>query len=208
MTQGLRARKRAALERELARTAYQLVEERGFADVTVDDIVDAVGVARRTFSNYFSCKEEAVAAVVLHEAGTGLAAWQPPADPQTLPSVMRDLVAHQVRVGAFIALRDLARLAREHPPLVPWFREAQWRLWSFAGARVLDALEVTDPAYRAEVTAMVGAVFGVITSLLLPDQGSAVSTAAPSTEDGLPNAVQVRALVDHVLDQLDRGYRA
>jgi hypothetical protein len=91
---------------------------------------------------------------------------------------------------------------------VPWFREAQWRLWSFAGARVLDALEVTDPAYRAEVTAMVGAVFGVITSLLLPDQGSAVSTAAPSTEDGLPNAVQVRALVDHVLDQLDRGYRA
>ena len=54
MTPGLRARRRAALERELARTAYQLVEERGFADVTVDDIVDAVGVARRTFSNYLS----------------------------------------------------------------------------------------------------------------------------------------------------------
>lgn len=206
MAPGLRERKRAALERELARTAYRLVCERGFADVTVDDIVDGAGVARRTFSNYYSCKEEAVAGAILHEAGDALATWQVRTDPGTLTAVMRDLVEHQFRAGALAALRDLAQLAHGHPPLVLWLRETQWRLWSLAGSRVLDAFDVTHPAHRAEVTALVGAVFGVITNLLLPEGGPAASTTPAATKNAPPDADQVRALVDHVLDKLERGF--
>ena len=38
-----------------------LAIERGYAAVTIADITDAVGVSRRTFSNYFSGKAECVA---------------------------------------------------------------------------------------------------------------------------------------------------
>jgi AcrR family transcriptional regulator len=38
----------------------QLVTERGFANVTVEDITEAVDVATRTFFNYFPSKESAV----------------------------------------------------------------------------------------------------------------------------------------------------
>jgi len=40
-----------------------LAIERGYDSVTIADITDAVGVSRRTFSNYFSGKAECVAAV-------------------------------------------------------------------------------------------------------------------------------------------------
>ena len=41
-----------------------LAVARGYAAVTIADITDAVGVSRRTFSNYFSGKAECVAAVI------------------------------------------------------------------------------------------------------------------------------------------------
>lgn len=40
-----------------------LATERGYGAVTIADITDAVGVSRRTFSNYFAGKAECVAAV-------------------------------------------------------------------------------------------------------------------------------------------------
>ena len=59
----LRERKKDATRRALAETAMNLAVERGYAAVTIADITDAVGVSRRTFSNYFSGKAECVAAV-------------------------------------------------------------------------------------------------------------------------------------------------
>lgn len=38
-----------------------LARERGLANIRVDDIVERVGVSRRTFGNYFASKEEAIA---------------------------------------------------------------------------------------------------------------------------------------------------
>jgi len=60
---GLRARKKDATRRALAETAMNLAVERGYAAVTIADITDAVGVSRRTFSNYFAGKAECIAAV-------------------------------------------------------------------------------------------------------------------------------------------------
>jgi AcrR family transcriptional regulator len=60
---GLRERKKDATRRALAETAMNLAIDRGYATVTIADITDAVGVSRRTFSNYFSGKAECVAAV-------------------------------------------------------------------------------------------------------------------------------------------------
>jgi AcrR family transcriptional regulator len=59
----LRERKKLATKQALAWAAMRLAVERGLENVRVEDITDAVNVSRRTFTNYFSCKEEAIASL-------------------------------------------------------------------------------------------------------------------------------------------------
>jgi AcrR family transcriptional regulator len=58
---GLRERKKLETREALAFAALRLAVERGLDNVRVQDIADAVNVSRRTFANYFSSKEEAIA---------------------------------------------------------------------------------------------------------------------------------------------------
>lgn len=60
---GLRERKKLATKQALAFAAMQLAKERGLENVRVEDITDTVNVSRRTFTNYFSSKEEAIASL-------------------------------------------------------------------------------------------------------------------------------------------------
>ncbi|SCF12839.1 transcriptional regulator, TetR family [Micromonospora coriariae] len=59
-TTGLRERKKAATRLALHEAALRLAAEQGPDAVTVEAIADAANVSRRTFSNYFSNKEEAL----------------------------------------------------------------------------------------------------------------------------------------------------
>jgi AcrR family transcriptional regulator len=59
---GLRERKRRETRAALSVAAIRLCVQRGWDDVTVDDIAAAANVSPRTFRNYFSTKAEAVAA--------------------------------------------------------------------------------------------------------------------------------------------------
>ena len=57
---GLRERKKAATRQSLHAAAVRLAIEHGADRVTVEAIADEAGVSRRTFSNYFGSKEEAL----------------------------------------------------------------------------------------------------------------------------------------------------
>jgi AcrR family transcriptional regulator len=58
--QSRRERKKHATREAIHDAALDLVEDRGLAGVTVEDITERADVAPRTFFNYFSSKEDAV----------------------------------------------------------------------------------------------------------------------------------------------------
>ena len=56
----LAERKRQVVVDELTEAALQLLAIKGFDTTTVDEIVAAAGVSRRTFFRYFASKEDVV----------------------------------------------------------------------------------------------------------------------------------------------------
>lgn len=60
MTANLREQQRRATLAAIEESATSLVEERGYAAVTVEDICQAAQISRRTFFNYVDSKETAV----------------------------------------------------------------------------------------------------------------------------------------------------
>src|SRR5579863_10434419 len=51
---------RAAVQAELSLAAYELVVEKGYDNVTLDDMAAAGGVSRSTFLRYFPTKDQAI----------------------------------------------------------------------------------------------------------------------------------------------------
>jgi AcrR family transcriptional regulator len=74
----LRERKKLATRRELRRVALRLIAERGYSNVTVEEIAEVANVSPRTFFNYFPTKEAALFG----------------ADPE-LAAATRDAIVHQ-----------------------------------------------------------------------------------------------------------------
>ena len=63
MTTGLRQRKKTDTRRALSEAVLALSLERGYPNVTITEVVERVGVSRRTFSNYFPGKADCFVAV-------------------------------------------------------------------------------------------------------------------------------------------------
>lgn len=124
----LRERKKAATRQSLHQAALRLAMASGLDGVTVEDIADEAGVSRRTFSNYFANKEDAV----LH------------ADRERMRTLLESVRDRPAAERAWAALRHSAislygqlampdpdwlaqlRLLRRHPSLlarqaVDWF---------------------------------------------------------------------------------------
>jgi AcrR family transcriptional regulator len=113
----LRARKRQETREKLTRAAMALFLERGFEATTLDDIVAAADISRRTFFHYFASKEDVVFA--WQEEGTAAlvaAVAARPAGETMLAAAENAIVAMagQLDPGEVVAM---ARLKRDNPAL-------------------------------------------------------------------------------------------
>ncbi|MFC4118767.1 TetR/AcrR family transcriptional regulator [Nonomuraea zeae] len=119
-TVGLRERKKAETRQAVHEAALRLVLEHGFDAVTVEAISDAANISRRTFSNYFAGKEDALLygeeqrvrqlVDLVRAQPAGLSAWEALCGAlQSLSEIMGEPDRERV-------LR--ARLAKRHPSLL------------------------------------------------------------------------------------------
>lgn len=182
----LREVKRAATRRALARTTYEMVLERGLDHVTVDEVTRAAQLSRRTYSNYFANKEEAVAEVLVQTVQDRLAGWTPPAGGDLLAGV-RSLVEHQFTGDFPEVLVSFRRLCSDHPQLVPYWNDALWRTWSMAASHLRSHLRSTarpdQDGVDADLAMVTGAIYGVVSThfAIVPGAGGTGSAGASLT---------------------------
>ncbi|WP_043619077.1 acyl-CoA-like ligand-binding transcription factor [Nonomuraea candida] len=119
-TAGLRERKKAETRQAVHEATLRLAVEHGLDNVTVEAIADAANISRRTFSNYFDGKEDALLygdeqllnTLVrrVREEPPGRTAWQ------ALRAALEGLYAETGPADREWHLR--ARLALRHPSLL------------------------------------------------------------------------------------------
>ncbi|MFH8679497.1 TetR family transcriptional regulator [Streptomyces lydicus] len=124
-------RKRQLVSNELTEAAWQLLVLKGFDAVTVDEIVAAAGVSKRTFFRYFASKEDVVVQF-LADLGTGMHAELAARPAEEPPSVaLRHAVSVPLAACAGHSERALrvVQLILRTPAVHARFleRQAQWR---------------------------------------------------------------------------------
>jgi AcrR family transcriptional regulator len=192
---GLRERHKQSTRRALVDAALRLFTERGYAQVTVEDICAAVDVSPRTFFRYFPTKEH-----VLAEPVTRLLA------------AIRESLAAQPRSGTvWQALRTsvLAGVGVIEQSRTEFLRSAQViRERPGALASSAAALMEWEQVVRDEVGQRLGAdPVTMWAQLLLGTTMLAVRAALDRWADGA-GAEPVRALVETALDAVEPGARA
>jgi AcrR family transcriptional regulator len=90
---GLRERKKRETRRAINLAALELVEERGFATVTTEEIATRAGVSARTFFNYFPSKEAAVIGTTAEELEAYAAQLEEAVDGETPLESLRRILA-------------------------------------------------------------------------------------------------------------------
>lgn len=151
-TGGLRERKKEATRKALHEAATRLAIEHGLDAVTVEAIADAAGVSRRTFSNYFAGKEDAL----LHGDEERMSllldsfAARPPGEPPwaALRGACAAVFESTDEPDPQMAVQ--ARLARQHPSvlarLLTHYASVERRLAGIIAER--EGRPADDPAAR------------------------------------------------------------
>ncbi|MDY7099663.1 MAG: TetR family transcriptional regulator [Actinomycetota bacterium] len=191
----LRERKKREARRRFQRTALALFEERGFEDVTVDDIAERADMSRSTFFRYFPTKEDVLVGrgdEQLDELRVALEA-RPADEPilRALRHAVQAMVAgYEDEVTDFVAMR---RIARAHPPIIARGLEHQVE-WEegFAELLIERAGRPMDP-FRARIVAG-----GVMAALRI---------AIDEWLDG-EGRTDLAHLMDQAFDVLDEGLGA
>ncbi|KHL91194.1 TetR family transcriptional regulator [Paenibacillus sp. IHB B 3415] len=162
----LRDKKKEATAYALAVAAFELALEQGMDGFIVDDIVQKAGYSRRTFANYFSCKEEAVAAYFISSAANedkNMLLAVLPQDATPLEALY-NLLKLQFTSEFLHKLRQFVSLANQYPSLEPYILSVFRRL-QIAAQEVLE--QFSHGRYDDGYTHLLaGAVYGAFVPIL------------------------------------------
>ncbi len=113
---GLRKRKRDDTRHALVETAHRLTLDRGYDAFTVADLAEAVGISRRTFSNYFSSRAECVLSWNLVQAENAVGELLAAEPDEPIPALIRRLL-QLVTTDLDGRGADFAAVVTAHPEL-------------------------------------------------------------------------------------------
>ena len=113
---GLRERKKLATRAALGEAAWRLTIERGYEHARVEDIAAVAGVSARTFSNYFSSKEDALLSVGVDRGARMVAALRARPAGEPLWEALAHAMTEQFADGGEVP-RAYARSIRFPPEL-------------------------------------------------------------------------------------------
>lgn len=202
--QTLRDKKKEATAAALAETAFELALEHGLDGFIVDDVVKRAGCSRRTFANYFSCKEEAVAAgavtVKNEEEYTALLFAALPADTPPLEMLYR-LMTMPLTGEFLLKLRRFVSLAKGYPTLEPYSLSILRRL-QMAAQELLS--EFARGRYPDEYTHLLaGAVYGAFVPVL---DGSMNVLLPGEDANGQPESITFEQYLNSTFAYLRNGF--
>ena len=200
----LRERKKAATRRALRRVTIDLVAERGFAHVTMEDIAQAADVSVRTFFNYFPSKEAALFGTDPDEAAAlpGRVAREAPGE--SAVHALRSVLADGVRARA----AELAELWLNQGKVLrtdPHLRAAQAAQMADLERALAEGIAErlrTDPEqdpYPGLLAAVAAGVFRSSLSFWAASGGTVppdqvIDLAFRALADGLPERCALREL--------------
>lgn len=199
----LRDIKKEKTSNDLATAAFELALERGLDGFVVDDIVQRAGYSRRTFANYFSCKEEAVVTVALSQKGASTVVdFISQIDKNTPPlDILYQLLKMQFTTNLLKKLRKLVSLSKRYPTLEPYILSV---LQHFQEEAVKVVKHLSQEQYSDDYPyQLAGSVYGAVLPLLdgsfnilFPDQSSEES----------PKAITFEQYLDSTFNYLRNGF--
>lgn len=200
---GLRERKKQRTRRLIADTAARLFAEHGYENVAVSDVAREAEVAEQTVYNYFATKEQLVTdrdRQIQDELCHLIRARSPDLTPA---GAIRDYVLESVagirRVPAELWRGELGHLAAISPAVHRLALEMSDRQATALAEAIRDTTAVTPEVARLQGIAL-AAVFQII-----------IDEAGRRTRLGQTQAMiakELHALVDNVLEELDRWFEA
>ena len=189
---GLRELKKQMTRESLADAALQLALDKGLDQVTIEEIAQVAFVSPRTFSNYFSCKEEAVAVAQSPDLSSVLhiLAERPPGEPplSSLSDILAEFVGSLPAEQLALNRRKI-ELGRSYSSLHPYL-DGQYGAFERELRRSIAQRLGTDPAtdmYPALVSSAAVSAIRSAVRLWVSDDG-----------DGAALAELIREAFDHL----------
>jgi len=200
----LREIKKEATAHALAEAAFQLALERGMDGFVVEDVVQRAGYSRRTFANYFSCKEEAVATATIpyHDVGEFYELLNRMPDSTSPIDAMYQFVKMQLAEESLRRMKQLFKLSESYPNLRPYTLTAVHLLQREAQNLLTDLFRETHS--REYTYLLVGSVCSMIVPML--DGTFHVMLSGESSDDEIPGAQSFDEYFDKVFGYLRTGF--
>ncbi|MEN0642070.1 TetR/AcrR family transcriptional regulator [Alkalicoccobacillus gibsonii] len=198
---GLRVRKKLATKRDLAEVSFKLAIDRGLDGFIIDDVVKQAGYSRRTFANYFSCKEEAVvSSLALSNEKKETNQLVGLVDQLTPLEAIEFFIKKSFSLNKLNHLHQLIKLSRDFPSLSLYVHAAINDLQIYARESMNQAYK--DTYSKEYYYLLIGAVFGALMPLL--EGQLSIDIPNHESESGIEN--EFNQYIDKTFSFLRKGF--